>query len=272
VRTVYAFGSWARGAVDCADLDLVVHLECRWIGPVMRDGEPVEGQPKPPFCDLRKALIGAMRDVEVGDYDEVVSAAHFPENLQLSALVPIWRAPSYVASEMKWPGWRAALDGVTVDPTAGHAPHVADALPLKLMQTTMDRERGERAVRAMQAGLLSWEFRPHGDKHKEASEMNAAELRLAKSHDCRDEDLVHRALVATRDVRKRFGASKVLYWYGKCGIWAEMLAENDCKAVVITPKWTQRGPNGSAVITPGPNHTTAKLDEFERAERRRRRE
>jgi hypothetical protein len=54
---------------------------------------------------------------------------------------------------------------------------------------------------------------------------------------CSDEDLVLRALAATRDVLKRYGA-RVTYWFGSCDIWATMLADHQSDAIVITPRWT----------------------------------
>ena len=75
-----------------------------------------------------------------------------------------------------------------------------------------------------------------------------------------------RTLAATRDVRRRYGA-RVTYWFGQCGIWPTMLAERRSGAIVITAKWTQRGPNGSLVVTAEPSYSAKAAKNFEREHR-----
>ena len=46
-----------------------------------------------------------------------------------------------------------------------------------------------------------------------------------------------------------------------------MLSDHQLRAIVITPKWTQRGPNGSLVITAGPNYSAEAAEQFHRQHR-----
>jgi hypothetical protein len=83
---------------------------------------------------------------------------------------------------------------------------------------------------------------------------------------CADDALVLRTLAATRDVRKACRA-RVAYWFGDQYIWPTMLADHQVRAIVITPRWTQRGPNGSLVITAGPHYSAEAAKQFEREHR-----
>jgi hypothetical protein len=164
--------------------------------------------------------------------------------------------------------WRAAIEAIKPQAQETRAPRPTDALPLLIEQTAMDLRQAEIAVRAHQAGLLAWEFRPHGATRTEAVASTAAEARMLRElrSQCSDEALGLRTLAATRDVRKRYGA-RVTYWFGPCGIWATMLADRRSDAIVITPRWTQRGPNGSLVVTAGPSYSVEAAKAFERAHR-----
>ena len=145
------------------------------------------------------------------------------------------------------------------------APRLTDALPLLIEQTAMDLRQASNAVLAQQAGLLAWEFRPHGATRHEAGARTAAEARMRQRlrSKCADEALVLRTLAATRDVRKACRA-RVVYWLGPCGIWPTMLADHRSAP---SSSRLQRGPNGSLVITAGPNYSAEAAEQFERERR-----
>jgi hypothetical protein len=177
-------------------------------------------------------------------------------------LVLIWR-PEH--DEQPAHDWRAAIDGIKLQSQATRTPRLTGALPLRIEQTAMNLRHAENAVRAHQAGLLAWEFRQHGATRRETVVPTAAEGRML--HElrslCSDEPLVLRTLAATRDVRRRYG-TRVTYWFGQCDIWATMLAQSQSHAIVITPRWTQRGPNGALVVTAGASYSVEAAKEFER--------
>lgn len=268
VLGLWAFGSWARGASECGDLDLAAQLDYAWAGPALRGGKhPVEGDSfLPDFDAIRKAMLGSRPHVHVLDLKRILergSSDNFavdPESLAL-----IWR-PELEGQPAH--DWRTAIESIKPQPRATRTPRLTDALPLRIEQTAMDLRHAENAVRAYQDGLLAWEFRPHGATRRGAVAPTAAEARMFQElrSQCGDEALVLRTLEATRDVRKRYGA-RVTYWFGACDIWATMLADRQCDAIVITPRWTERGPNGSLVVTAGPRYSVEAAEGFERQHR-----
>jgi hypothetical protein len=46
-----------------------------------------------------------------------------------------------------------------------------------------------------------------------------------------------------------------------------MLVDHQSDANVVTPRWTQRGPNGSLVVTAGPSYSVEAAEVFEREQR-----
>lgn len=268
VLGLWAFGSWARGASECGDLDLAAQFEYTWTQPALRGGtQPVDVDTfLPEFDAVRRVMLGSRPHVHVLDMRHVLDRAKSGDfAVDSDALVLIWRP--HLDSQPSH-DWRAAIDDIRAQPQASRAPRLIDALPLLIEQTAMDLRQAEKAVLAQQAGLLAWEFRPHGATRQEAGAHTTAEAKMWQRlrSECSDEARVLRALAATRDVRKHYGA-RVAYWFGQCGIWATMLADRHSRAIVITPKWTQRGPNGSLVITAGPNYSAKAVKEFEREHR-----
>jgi hypothetical protein len=264
VLGLWAFGSWARGASECGDLDLAAQLEYAWAGPALRGGKhPIEVDTfLPDFDAIRKVMLGSRPHVHVLDLKWILEHGKSGDfAVDPESLVLVWR-PELNGQPAH--DWRAAIDAIKPQPQANRSPRLTDALPLLIEQTAMDLRHAENAVRAHQAGLLAWEFRPHGATRREAVVPTTAETRALQElrSECSDEALVLRTLAATRDVRKRYGA-RVTYWFGPCDIWATMLADRRSSAIVITPKWTQRGPNGSLVVTAGPKYSVKAAKEFE---------
>lgn len=275
VNALYAFGSWARGALECGDLDLAADISWTWADAEHPDGPPVNGRVHMFFDDVRKPMLGSYPHVEVHDYEQMVT--HFKagtSTVDPTALLPIWISPAMhdeVAKRLgsDLPGWQVLVAAVRPDPHAARAPRATDVLPLRLKQTSMDLNQAEKAVKAQQLGLIAWDFRHHGAIRLESLNLNPSERSLAREleRDCSDERLVARAIGCTRDVRALHGARNVTYWFGAAGIWATMLDDRDASAIVITPRWSQAGPNGSLVLTAGPNYTLAKAEAFERDHR-----
>lgn len=268
VLGLWAFGSWTRGASECGDLDLAAQFEYAWAEPALRAGrEPVAvDRFLPGFEAVRKVMLGSRPHVHVLDMKYIRDHGKTGDfAVDPDTLVLIWRR---ALDDQPIYDWRAAIDDIKAQPQATRAPRLTDALPLLLDQTAMDLRQAEKAVLAYQAGLLAWDFRPHGATRHEADACSAAEAKIwaRLRWECSDETLVFRTLAVTRDVRKRYGG-RVAFWFGQRGIWPTMLADNHSRAIVITPKWTQRGPNGSLVITAGPQYSLSAVKQFEREHR-----
>ena len=69
VRSVWVFGSFARGAIECRDVDLIVDVELSWLGNAhwgqFRDDPPKRfkgsGNLNRRFSDLMPKVFGALR-------------------------------------------------------------------------------------------------------------------------------------------------------------------------------------------------------------------
>jgi hypothetical protein len=69
IEGIWTFGSYARGARACGDLDLIVRTHKSWIGPLMVDGRPAEGFRLLPSLDsVFEPFAGALRNMEVVEH------------------------------------------------------------------------------------------------------------------------------------------------------------------------------------------------------------
>lgn len=273
-RVLWAFGSWARGASHCQDLDLAIDIRSEWTeghGWLAPD-HPINALPS--FDPTRKALFSSPPLVHVLD------AAHIrtygPSGkfaVHPDTLVPIWIAPNVSDDERLALGvrcsaadpWEQRLSAVALDPNYQRAPRLLDAFPLRIEQTGMDLLHAEAAARAHAQGLLAWFFLPHGQHRDEVAELTPDERRISLTHQCSDAAQVSRVISATRDLRST--SSKLLYWYGNgLSVWPAMFEGSTAEAVVITPKWSAQGPNGSLVVTRGPSYSEAAIEAFRKAQ------
>ncbi|MDP9893242.1 hypothetical protein J2W32_001456 [Variovorax boronicumulans] len=129
---LWVVGSYARGALDCGDLDLVVEVHSTG--------------PEPPQRKLMKALCGALPFVRcyAGTPAENSSGIEFPNPVE------IWSGPGS--------HWRSAIDAITPDAAAGRAKRPIDALPFRVDQMDTHIERLEELLKLKRKGVLEWNF------------------------------------------------------------------------------------------------------------------
>lgn len=111
VRSVQAFGSWARGALVCGNLDLAVELDHQWVdGPWLGNrqlaGHLVDG------VQIARSLMGRHPSVR---YLPLQAAIEGPQAIDPAELKPIWRAPVAGATRIDW---RTAIRSIPLDPNA----------------------------------------------------------------------------------------------------------------------------------------------------------
>nr|WP_316643748.1 hypothetical protein [uncultured Roseateles sp.] len=280
VRVVWAFGSWAQGSETCGDLDLAADIACEWVGGIGWMHGDMEVKAVPGFDTARKAVLPVLPYVHVLDavdirkYGATGQMVVHPDSMK-----PIWISPNLSAQELgaldvegrlaNLPqlDWLDRIDAVKGNPDASRMPRSTDALPLRLEQTAMSLLSVEAAIRALDQGLIAWRFRPHGVRRKDAETLTPSERHLAGQQECNDDEMISRVLAGTRDVRKRH--KNVVYRYGNnCGVRPRIFDRRNSSCVVITPKWSAQGPNGSLVVTKGPRYTKARVEAFEAAERK----
>lgn len=270
-RVLWAFGSWAQGAPDCGDLDLALDLLGAWVDGHgwLRDNTKAKGLPG--FDPARKAILTAPPLVHILDAGDIRRRG--PAGaivVQPEMLIPIWVAPDLTDIERKMFGvnkfptmhWSERIESIKLDAAYQRSARPADSFPLAIEQTAMDLDRIEGAVLAQAQGLIEWAFIPHGQHRDDAPSLTKAERALQAVHQCNDMAQSARVIAETRELRKRH--RKALFWYGnKCGVWPKMFEACKADCIVITPRWRGRGPNGSLVLTKGPNYSTDAVKAFD---------
>ena len=115
VDAIWVFGSYARGALECGDVDLIIKSHMEWAGPVTLDGRPYLGSRLlPGIGKVICPVIGPLRKITFVDHHNYMSGGTFLDGDQVARDVLLLWKPGF--------DWRAALHGIPLDPTAGHAP------------------------------------------------------------------------------------------------------------------------------------------------------
>ena len=131
IRTLWVVGSYARGALECGDLDLVLDV-------VGLNG----GVPR--IQDISRCFFGATPRVAFyhGTPEKNQSGVEFSD----ARLV--WSS--------EHPDWRSSIASIAEDPTAGHFERPSDHLPLSPEQMRGDISHVEKLLHDRNERRLSW--------------------------------------------------------------------------------------------------------------------
>ncbi|NJD92454.1 MAG: hypothetical protein FIA91_13265 [Geobacter sp.] len=247
VNALWVAGSYARGALQCGDLDLVADI-------VTEEGG------LPGKSTISRNVIGRFPDVRlyIGTPDENSSRVTFPEALL------IWSP--------KTPDWQAAIDSIPIDPNATRFNRPHDILPLRKEQIADygEKDTFEQIISLLDQGLLTTEWVPLSDITVHAEEWSYAateffdcierwcgkktqELMPYVIEWCMDKnssDLWHRD--HSEKTRFKIGGAEVCV--GRPYIDLRLLESLACSAIVIVPHISQRGPNGIWKLSRGVTH------------------
>lgn len=135
VTSLWVVGSYARGALDCGDLDLVAEI-------VVVDGPP------PPEYEVAKELYKFRKGVSlhIGIPHQNTSNTQFPEARL------IWQGPGC--------DWQAAIDAITPDPSAGHYERPTDRIPFQPKQLRCAIEALDELLSLEEQNIIQWKFAP----------------------------------------------------------------------------------------------------------------
>lgn len=246
VKAVWVVGSYARGAIQCGDLDLVADVIAEKGG-------------LPPTSTISRCVICRAPDVRlyVGTPEENTSGVEFPEAKR------VWSSEA--------PDWNAAIEAIPVDPTATRFERPHDMLPLRKEQIV---DYGEDDLFEKIIGLL--------DQRKLASEWVPLTDIVVKpenwSYEATDffEGVQRWCGKKTQEVmpyiiewcsnnrydvwhRKynektcfKIGGAEVCV--GRPYIDLRLLDSLSCSATLIVPHRSRRGPNGLWILSRGANH------------------
>lgn len=251
IISLWVVGSYARGAMVCGDLDLVIEYRL------------VEGHHPAPRT-ITKTFFGALPYVSYyfGKPESSTSGVVFPD------AIPIWTEPGCE--------WRAAIDSIKPVPSAGRATRETDSIPLRLDQLYMEPERLQGLAAQEKEGLLEWEFVEFTPADlepisvEEMSERDRKLLRIAPMMAKKSQVLIP-AIIRLMTKHEHFGVWDSLDSYRVtlgCGATALLLGrpalpynplddEPTIKQYALIPHISRKGPNGAWIIRRGPNHPDA---------------
>ncbi|MBV4459205.1 hypothetical protein KVG96_14700 [Pseudomonas sp. COR58] len=248
ITSLWVVGSYARGAMTCGDLDLVLEYEV------------IEG-PHPASRVLAKSFFGALQYVRYyyGTPEDSTSGVLFPD------AVHIWGEPGC--------DWRKQIASITPDPNTGRAERETDSIPLRAEQLYMAPERLKQLVAQEKEGIITWSF-------VEITQNDLAPIQATAISD-RDRKLIRVAPIMGKKSQVLIPAIiRLMAKYSPFGDWdaseshrgrlrcgATVLHlgrpslphypfddEPTIEQFVLIPHISAKGPNGAWIIRRGPKH------------------
>jgi hypothetical protein len=248
VRSLWVVGSYARGALDCGDLDVVLQ-----VGPE-RD--------LPPQRTITKAFFGSLPYVRyyLGDPTTNTSGIEFPD------AVLVWSGPQC--------DWASAIASIKPNPSAGRAARDTDAIPLRHEQVYAELNELVKLVELRDHGSLEWNFAAVDSKWLEmipSQDIASGEEQLLRSAEIywgrKSRQLVPALLRLMRvhepngdwnsgyadHSRMRCGGTEVRVGHPEVGT-SSFDNNPSLRQIALVPHFSARGPNGAWLIRRGQGH------------------
>lgn len=258
ITSMWVVGSYARGAMACGDLDIVVGVQTK--GPL------------PSTRVWARSFFGAPSLVRYypGDPTENASGIPFPE------AVLIWSGAGC--------DWKVALASIKPDPNAGRAARETDVIPLRDEQLRTYNDEYHAAVDMQRDGLWEWEFIEIGRELLAPIPPDDAADDIAYFRRCtsiigrKSQELVPAVIKLMREqepfgswssadshrAKFRCGSSEV--HLGRPAIPIRLFDNAPwVRQLLLIPHISARGPNGAWVIRRGPEHPQRKTLEGKHA-------
>lgn len=244
VNALWVAGSYARGSLNCGDLDLVMEL-------VVEEGY------QPPARKISRLVFGHAPDVRLylGTPASNTSGLAFPE------AKPIW--------SRGMADWEAALENIPLDPEARRFSRKHDILPLRQEQVCLqDLAELDNLVTLSETDVIVWEWIPAaaigvnaGSWNDNAREM-FSRARIGKKTkvvmELAIEWLQNRHMGGTweHDYQKNchFKACGTEVFLGLPPVPIHLLDSLSCSHLLLVPHLSRRGPNGLWFISRGNSH------------------
>jgi hypothetical protein len=248
ITSLWVVGSYARGALLCGDLDLVLEYKV------------VEGT-HPSTPSMTKTFFGTPQYVRYyfGTPGSSTAGVVFENAVQ------IWIAPGC--------DWRASINSITPNPDAGRAERETDTIPLRAEQLYMEPERLQQLVAQEKDGIIEWDFVEITRDDLEpiptaaVSERDHRLIRVANMLGKKSQVLVPAIirLMAKHSPYGDWDASESHRGKLKCGATVLHLGrpalpyypfddEPTIEQFALIPHISAKGPNGAWIIRRGPNH------------------
>lgn len=245
VSEVHVFGSFARGAAECGDLDILVVI-------VASKGA------RPSSSTVKKLLFGRPQRVQVFvDYQDTDTyRKHFPEHRL------VWSQTS--------PDLKANLAGLGIVAGAGRFARKTDALPFPLEAFRAMRNEGEELVDAIEAGEVTSTVIPLEsvavDRDRWSSHQQHIARIFVEEAGAKTRQLAFPVLQYVFDTatsepyywhgsdRSHIHVNGVAAWVGRCALADWMLDRLDTTTVVLVPHQSRRWKTAIWKLERGPEH------------------
>jgi predicted nucleotidyltransferase len=114
IESIWTFGSYARGAQLCGDIDLIIKARMSWAGPHTLNGITREGNSLlPSLCKVISPLIGPLHRITWIDYDDLMQKMKVLDEVKImEEAILLWQPRM---------NWRGAIEAIKVNPKAGRA-------------------------------------------------------------------------------------------------------------------------------------------------------
>ncbi|WOF81962.1 hypothetical protein P5704_024505 (plasmid) [Pseudomonas sp. FeN3W] len=254
IQNLWVVGSYARGALECGDLDLVINFTS-------------EDIVRPGLHDVVKCFFGRVQNTSFfeGTPEQNSSYVPFPD------AVDIWSGPGC--------DWEKAIESITPNPDAGRASRPSDLIPLRLSQLNTTFERVDEIISMLDAGTIESEFvpftadllEPLTDEDKKALiSENWQRVGLAT-------EKILPAIVRVLEEKDPYfdfsTLDRSIFRIGGTNVHVgnpiipklTVLDDISVRQLAIVPHLCAKGPNGVWFIRRGPNHPLLKSFKNKRA-------
>ena len=251
VNNLWAFGSWAKGASFCGDLDLIVDVEVS------------EGF-LPMTSTLRRVLIKGARDVRlyVGKPEKNNSG------VAVEDAVLIWSVSDR--------NWKKNIADVKPEPSADRFVRKIDAFPLRSEQLYEEIDALEKVVDLKNENILDWMWTPISNFNLDSKHWSDTALsfyeRLKKGHSGKKTREAMRVIIDwyegndpirtwnyDHSSRAAFTINGNFVHVGRPSIDLRRLDHHSCSGLMIVPHLSKRGPNGIWLIFRGTKHNLERM-------------
>lgn len=246
VLAVWAVGSYARGALTCGDLDLVVEL----------DSKRIRGN------EANRILFKSPARVRTYTGTPADNSAH----VEFTEAVLVWQ-----------PGldWKVAMESIQLNESASRFSRPSDDIPLRLEQLSGTWDTANEILAGKADDTFNWHFVPLEKVTPVLPvEQTYSEQKMAKAMHCFVKGKANQALVPYLQGFSRLDDNNLRTWditrrseiyhggtlFILASLWdPSVLSDISVKRVVVVPHLSTRGPNGFWVVERGANHPLTKL-------------
>ncbi|WP_130804973.1 hypothetical protein [Acinetobacter ihumii] len=241
VKSLWVAGSYARGAIECGDLDLIIDVES------LTGSIPYAHQ-------IARSLFGATPLVSfyTGTPENNTSGVVFKEALL------IWNIDQ--------PNWENILQNIPVSSDVVRFERPSDRLPLSTRQFYFDSEAVDKLLALYDAKIIQWTFSSINFNAKNKPELSLHMQNQLKYKNCGMHSgvaLHHFFAIEPQQwedqhlygtVRDGFYIAGVNLNVGKSKIPSNLLESMNIYQEILIPHLSNSGPNGAWIVERGEKH------------------